>query len=510
MNSRSGCLSRIPLFWRIWILFALIAFMIRSNPIPYLVALILFLVYFWSLQLPIENSACRFFVKENIIDTEEHLNQQKLEIYNYAGLLRNYLKLALPPRSDLRSLINLKRHDDAVTTLTVTSDTSDGKWLISGSKDKTLRIWDLEKRRARFILTGHQDPINSVVSTPDSRHLVSILADRTIKVWDIGSWIRKFQLKSESRIAYDKTHLFLALVTLFLEILVFIIIFKYRKHIQVPSIVSGYFGEYRKTPPAITGESYIVFAGLLMSSGLITRFLYDGAAFSVNRWLGNRYNSDDVGQIVVTPDNETVIFGASNKTLKVRGLTNQTQPLTLGEHGDRITSVAVIDNNRVISGSYDKSLKGWKLDERREIFTLDHSFPVTAVAVIPNCDRAINRDRAISGSSNGELKVWNLVTCQTEWTFKGHGNAVRAIAVTPDGQRFVSASSDRSVKFWHVSTDEEVTSKPITSFTADYPLTCCTVASTVTSNGSKKLIVIVGDESGQIHFLRVEGSEFLP
>ncbi len=86
---------------------------------------------------------------------------------------------------------------------------------------------------------------------------------------------------------------------------------------------------------------------------------------------------------------------------------------------------------------------------------------------------------------------------------------VKAIAITPDGNYLVSASSDRSVKIWHVSTDEEVTIEQITSFRAEYPLTCCTVASTVASNGSEKLTVIVGDESGQIRFLRPEGLELL-
>lgn len=177
----------------------------------------------------------------------------------------------------------------------------------------------------------------------------------------------------------------------------------------------------------------------------------------------------------------------------------------MGKHGDRITSVAVIDNNRVISGSYDRSLKGWNLSqplgEHKEIFTLNHSSPVTAVAVIPN------RDLAISGSSDGYLTVWDLGERQEQLSFKGHDGMVKAIAITPDGNYLFSVSSDRCVKMWHVSTDEEVASKQITSFGPGDPLTCCTVASTVASNGAKELTVIVGDESGQIYFLRVENLE---
>jgi WD40 repeat protein len=501
LGCASGCLFKIG-FWSILFPLALFFFIKFSAFlvlfflyfVALFVALIFISLYFNILLHPVANSACRFLFKENIIDTKKHLEQRKLEKYNYTGLLRAYLKLMSPPRSDLKSFIDLEqRHSDAVTTLTVTSDS---RWLISGSKDKTLRIWDLEERKARFIVTGHQDQINSVALTPDSRLLISSSSDKTVKVWDwdissltegwdIESLTRPFQLKSESRIADDNTHLRLSLIITFLEILVSISIFVY---ININALLSGH--------------QLLLLVPLLLLSVLILSVLYSGVASLINRYLRNRYNSDDVGQIIVTPDNKTAIFGSSDKTLKVWGLTNQTQPFTLGKHGDRITSVAVIDNNRVISGSYDGSLKGWNLGqplgEHREIFTLDHSSAVTAVAVISS------RDLAISGSSDGYLKVWDLRERQARLSFKGHNGMVEAIVITPDGNYLVSVSCDRSLKMWHVSADEEVTIKKITSFSADYPLTCCTVA----SNGAEELTVIVGDELGQICFFRVENLEF--
>lgn len=493
MNRVSDCLFKIKC-WSIWFLIALLFSIFNKFGVFLLLsflcflALIFLLYYFYILLYPIANSACRFLFKENIIDTREHLEQQKLEIYNYTGFLRAYLKREFPPRSDLRSFINLKHHSDTVTTLTITSDS---RWLISGSKDKTLRIWDLEEMRARFIVTGHQDRINSVALTSDSRLLISSSSDRTVKGWDIksltegqtiGSLTRAFELKSESRIAEDHAHLYLGLIITFLEILVSISIFEYINN--------------------------LLFVPLLVFSALISNLLYIGVTSLINKYLRNRYNCDDVGQIVVTLDNETVIFGSSDKTLKVWGLANQAQPFTLGEHRDRITSMAVIDSRWLISGSCDGKLKGWNLgqplSEHREIFTLDCSSPVTAVAVIPD------RDLAISGSSDGDLKVWDLRERQATLSFNGHDGMVAAIAITPDGNYLVSASSDGRVKIWHISTDEEVTSEQITYFRAEYPLTCCTVASTVASNGSKELIVIVSDKSGQIRFLRLEGLELLP
>ena len=46
------------------------------------------------------------------------------------------------------------------------------------------------------------------------------------------------------------------------------------------------------------------------------------------------------------------------------------------------------------------------------------------------------------------LKVWNLETGDEPHTLEGHSRSVTAVAVTPDGQRAVSASWDNTLKVW--------------------------------------------------------------
>src|SRR4028119_1678762 len=65
-----------------------------------------------------------------------------------------------------------------------------------------------------------------------------------------------------------------------------------------------------------------------------------------------------------------------------------------------------------------------------------HSSWVNAVTVTPD------GKRAISGSSDSTLKVWNLETGEKLFSLKGHSHSVRAVAVTPDGLRAISSSSD--------------------------------------------------------------------
>src|SRR3990172_4082120 len=125
---------------------------------------------------------------------------------------------------------------------------------------------------------------------------------------------------------------------------------------------------------------------------------------------------------------------------------------TLDGHKNGVWALAITrDGKRAISGSKDATLKVWDLETGEARFTLDgHSDGVWAVA--------ITRDgrRAVSGSTDTTLKVWDLETGETLRTLEGHTEAVSAVAVTPDGKKVVSASWDATLKVWDLETGEEL------------------------------------------------------
>ena len=66
------------------------------------------------------------------------------------------------------------------------------------------------------------------------------------------------------------------------------------------------------------------------------------------------------------------------------------------------------------------------------------------------------------------------------------------MAVSPDGQRAVSASADGTLNVWDL-----VSGECIATFTCDSAALCCAYS------GAIKLIV-AGDAVGHVHFLRLE------
>jgi hypothetical protein len=76
----------------------------------------------------------------------------------------------------------LEGHERAVRSVAFSSD---GKMIVSGSSDKTIRLWDLEGNPIGEPFQGHEDAVRSVAFSPDGKMIVSGSDNRTIRLWDL-------------------------------------------------------------------------------------------------------------------------------------------------------------------------------------------------------------------------------------------------------------------------------------------------------------------------------------
>jgi hypothetical protein len=98
---------------------------------------------------------------------------------------------------------------------------------------------------------------------------------------------------------------------------------------------------------------------------------------------------------------------------------------------------------------------------------------------------------AVSASWDNTLRIWDLESGESLRTFEGHTALVTAVALTSDGRRAVSASGDNTLRIWDLESG-----KVIATFIADAALNACAI----TPDG---LTFVAGDESNQVHFLRL-------
>mgnify|MGYP003932940155 CR=1 FL=1 len=63
-----------------------------------------------------------------------------------------------------------------------------GKWITTGSWDKTVRIWDAASGAAvGSPLRGHDNYVKSVCFSPDGKHIASGSDDKTVKIWNAST-----------------------------------------------------------------------------------------------------------------------------------------------------------------------------------------------------------------------------------------------------------------------------------------------------------------------------------
>lgn len=151
-----------------------------------------------------------------------------------------------------------------------------------------------------------------------------------------------------------------------------------------------------------------------------------------------------VNSVAVSPDNQWIISGADDCTVRVWELATGQLYYTIESHRDKVRSVIVSPNNQwIVSGSSDWTVKVWELITGRLQYALKgHTKRVNSVVV------SSDNQWVISASNDGTMKVWELGTGQLHQTLKGHTYALRSVAISPDNRWVISASNDGTVKIW--------------------------------------------------------------
>jgi platelet-activating factor acetylhydrolase IB subunit alpha len=127
-------------------------------------------------------------------------------------------------------------------------------------------------------------------------------------------------------------------------------------------------------------------------------------------------------------------------------------------------------NTMLASCSSDLTIKLWDpANEYNNIRTLPgHEHSVSAVRFIPS------GNYLVSASRDKTLRIWDITTGYCINTLRGHVEWVRDVCPSPDGKFLFSTSDDYSARLWDISSTNPETK--VTFIGHEHYVICCTLA----------------------------------
>ncbi len=159
-------------------------------------------------------------------------------------------------------------------------------------------------------------------------------------------------------------------------------------------------------------------------------------------------HTDGVGAVAVL-DRNRVVSASLDRTLRVWDVESGEITQMLEGHTGEVIALAVLDKYRVASASFDRTLRVWNVETGDTIRILEgHSSWVLSVATL-------DANHLVSGSDDQTLRIWDVETGETTRILKGHNSGVTGVTIL-DEHRVVSASIDQTFRVWSVKSDKSI------------------------------------------------------
>ncbi len=315
------------------------------------------------------------------------------------NLITGVLPTIAPPspwqKTQLRR--TLSGHSDVVKSVAISPD---GKILVSGSYDKTIKVWDLVTGKLLHTLTGHTQRVTCIAISPDGQIIASGSYDRTIKLWAITSG-------------------------------------------ELLGTLTGHLDRIRHIAFSPNGQTLISIAQKIMLWAVRTGKLL----------LTLNGHSDSARLATFSPDGQTCVIGSLDGTIDLwnphsgKRLRTFSRP-SGGITTSGITSLAFSPDGQTLASGSNMVIQLWNphTGQRLRTFSSESggiaSSGTTSVTFSPD-------GQTLASGCGTTIQLWDLQSGKRLCVLSGHSKSVESIAFSPNRDILVSGSDDQTIKIWH-------------------------------------------------------------
>jgi WD40 repeat protein len=370
---------------------------------------------------------------------------------------------------DVRERNSFSGHTDHVNAVAFSRD---GKTVLSGSDDKTLKLWDTSGKLLQTF-SGHQGEVRAVAFSPNSKTVLSGSKDNTLKLWDTsGNLLHTFPGHRDAvwAVAFSRDGKT-------------VLSGSNDGKLKLWNTSGNLLHTFPGHPKSVSAVAFSPDGKTVLSGSWDnTLKLWDTSGKLLHTFTKHK---DAVRAVAFSPDGKTVLSGSNDGKLKLWDTSGKLLKTLTGHQGSVRDVEFSPDGNTLLSGGEDNTLKLWDTSGKLLQTLRGHQNPVNAVAFSPKGKTLLSGSgdktlklwdtsgklpktfraqqdgvlavafspdgkTVLSGGGNNTLKLWNTSGNLLD-AFKGHGDAVWAVAFSPDSKTLLSGSEDNTLKLWDTS-----------------------------------------------------------
>jgi WD40 repeat protein/transcriptional regulator with XRE-family HTH domain len=389
--------------------------------------------------------------------------------------LTNLTNLPAPPRE-------FKGHTDGLWAVTISPD---GRYLATGSEDKTARLWDLATGQTLRIFSGHTAGVGSVAFSPDGKYLMTGSDDRTVRLWDVatGQTVQEFpgQIAETYSLMFSPDG---------------------RKVLTTgPGFARVWEVATGKTVHLLSQNANIVFYSSAYSPDgkYILTGSSDHAARLWNAVTGEQIkvfsHPTTVGATAFSPDGKSIATGADDNKARLWDLATGQMLREFSGHQQVVENIKFSpDGQLLLTGSDDRTARLWDVATGKELrvfrgqrdyvngvlFSPDGGTVVTTAGhdpvvrvwglktspggmefyepggLLSQASFSPDGKQVVTASDNNMAHIWDAATGQMSVTLRGHSDKLRSAVFSPDGKMILTTSADKTARLWDASSGKEM------------------------------------------------------